>query len=98
MAHRTVHSFTRVGVVALWFVWASPAAFADLTFGAGVGHGPFGGATYANFDNLDLGATGGTSNGVGVSFIPDGQAVQGSYRVIMLRRTCPTATARRLVI
>jgi hypothetical protein len=52
-------------------------AKATLTVSAAVGGAPTG-VNYVNFDNLPLGSTGGTSNGVTVSFTPDGQAVQGS--------------------
>ncbi len=44
---------------------------------ASVGGAPTG-VSYVNFDNLPLGNTGGTSNGITVSFTGDGQAVQGS--------------------
>ncbi len=36
------------------------------------------GVTYANFDNLPLGSLGGVSNGITVSFVPDGQTVTGA--------------------
>jgi len=52
-------------------------AQATLTVSAAVGGAPTG-VNYVNFDNLSLGSAGGTSNGVTVSFTPDGQAVQGS--------------------
>ena len=56
----------------------SPAARAGgLTVSASVGGAPTG-VSYANFDNLPLGAAGGVSDGISVSFTGDGQAVQGS--------------------
>ncbi len=56
---------------------AAGDAHATLTVSAAVGGAPTG-VSYVNFDNLPLGATGGTSGGITVSFTPDGQAVQGS--------------------
>ncbi len=55
-----------------------PATHATLSLSAAVGGGAPTGVSYVNFDNLPLGTDGGTSNGVTVSFTPDGQAVQGS--------------------
>jgi len=52
-------------------------AQATLTVSAAVGGAPAG-VNYVNFNSLPLGSAGGTSNGVTVSFTPDGQAVQGS--------------------
>lgn len=52
-------------------------ARATLTVSAAVGGAPTG-VNYVNFDDLSLGSAGGTSNGVTVSFTPDGEAVQGS--------------------
>jgi len=52
-------------------------ARAGLIVSASVGGAPTG-MSYANFDNLPLGAAGGVSNGITVSFTGDGQAVQGS--------------------
>ncbi len=53
------------------------AAHATLTVSAAVGGAPTG-VNYANFDDLALGSAGGVSDGIGVAFDPDGQAVQGS--------------------
>jgi len=52
-------------------------AHATLTVSAAIGGAPTG-VIYANFDNLPLGSAGGTSDGITVSFDPDGEAVQGS--------------------
>jgi hypothetical protein len=54
-----------------------PAAHATLSWNATVGGAPTV-DSYVNFDSLPLGATGGSSGGIGVSMTPDGQAVQGS--------------------
>jgi hypothetical protein len=59
-------------------VFSATTSQAALTLLSLVGGIPVGADTYVNFDNLPLGNTGGTSNGVGVSFTPDGQTVQGS--------------------
>jgi len=56
---------------------ANAAFIIDATVG-----GAATGVTYANFDNLPLGATGGVSNGVTVTFIPDGQTVTGAVNGI----------------
>jgi hypothetical protein len=52
-------------------------AQANLMVDATVGGAPTG-VNYANFDDLALGSTGGTSGGINVSFTPDGKVVQGS--------------------
>lgn len=54
-----------------------PAAHATLSLNATVGGVPTG-VSYVNFDTLPLGAAGGSSGGIAVSFTPDGQAVSGS--------------------
>jgi hypothetical protein len=54
------------------------SSYAALSFVSVVGGMPVGADTYVNFDSLPLGAAGGSSGGVGVSFGPDGQAVQGA--------------------
>lgn len=51
-------------------------AGAALTYTSGVGASAVSGAHYVTFDNM--GATGGTENGLAVSFTPDGQIVTGS--------------------
>jgi hypothetical protein len=56
---------------------AAGTAQASFIINATVGGAPTG-VTYVNFDNLPLGAAGGVSNGVGVSFVPDGQTVVGA--------------------
>lgn len=56
---------------------AANAANAAFIINATVGGAPTG-VSYANFDNLPLGAIGGTSGGIGVTFIPDGQTVTGA--------------------
>jgi hypothetical protein len=73
MAYRIV----RTWVCALSLVGMSPLARAGITIDALVGGAPTG-VNYANFDGLQLGAAGGMSNGIIVSFGADGQAVQGS--------------------
>ena len=56
---------------------AGPAA-ATVMVSASVGGAPTG-VNYANFDNLALGAAGGTSGGIGVTFLAgNGGTVQGS--------------------
>lgn len=77
MAHRFFGPFVAVGVLGLCLAGPSPAARAGLVIDATVGGAPTG-VDYVNFDGLSLGNAGGTSNGVGVSFTADGQAVQGS--------------------
>ncbi|MHB1208017.1 MAG: Npun_F0296 family exosortase-dependent surface protein [Rhodospirillaceae bacterium] len=53
------------------------SAQASFFISAAVGGAPSG-VSYVNFDNLALGAAGGTSGGVGVSFASDGQVVNGA--------------------
>ena len=77
MAHKILRTYVATGVLSLCFLGMSPVARAGLTISASVGGAPTG-VNYANFDNLPLGAAGGTSNGIAVSFTGDGQAVQGS--------------------
>ncbi len=67
---------TGLALVAGLFAGAT-AAHATLTVSAAVGGAPTG-VNYVNFDDLALGSAGGVSDGVGVAFDPDGQAVQGS--------------------
>jgi hypothetical protein len=57
-------------------VTAVPAQ-AGLIVSSAVGGVPTG-VNYVNFDNLPLGAGGGVSGGITVSFVPDGQAVTGA--------------------
>ena len=86
MARRTVHSIAVFGVLSFVLTWASPVAQADLMVTGSVGGVPSAsGVTYVNFDNLPVGAvngtpnpTGGSSNGITVSFGSDGGPVQGS--------------------
>jgi len=56
---------------------AGPAAHATLSWTATVGGKPTG-TMYASFDSLPLGTTGGSGNGIVVSFALGGEAVQGS--------------------
>ncbi len=57
---------------------ATPASAGIIFVGAAVGGAPTG-ASHENFDLLGLGGGGGNlASGIGVSFTPDGQAVQGS--------------------
>jgi len=64
-------------ICALGITAGTHGAGAALSVTAAVGGAPTG-VGYVNFDDLPLGAGGGSSGGVGVSFTPDGQAVQGS--------------------
>jgi hypothetical protein len=77
MVHRVLRTFVAGGALAACLLGMSPVARAGLTYSASVGGAPTG-VNYVNFDNLTLGATGGISNGITVSFTHDGQAVQGS--------------------
>jgi len=77
MGHGILRKCVAVGVLSLCLLGMSPVARAGLTVSASVGGAPTG-VNYANFDGLPLGATGGTSNGITVSFAGDAQAVQGS--------------------
>ena len=63
-----------VGALALL---GSTAANATLVVSASVGGAPTG-VSYVNFDDLPLGNAGGTTGGVAVSFLPDGQTVSGA--------------------
>jgi hypothetical protein len=66
-----------LGVLGLCLVETNRAAAGNLTVDATVGGTPLGG-TFANFNDLTLGNSGGTSGGIAVSFTGTGQAVQGS--------------------
>ena len=77
MVHRILRTFAAGGLLAACLSGMSPVARAGLTYSASVGGAPTG-VNYVNFDNLPLGATGGISNGITVSFTGDGQAVHGS--------------------
>jgi hypothetical protein len=77
MAHRILRISVAVGGLSLCLAGMSPRAQAGLTMNASLGGAPTG-VNYVNFDNLPLGAAGGVSNGVTVSFDGDGQAVQGA--------------------
>ncbi len=77
MTRRISRSFATIGVLTLCIAGLSPVARAGLVVTASVGGAPTG-LYYANFDKLPLDATGGSSNGIGVSFTGSGQAVQGS--------------------
>jgi hypothetical protein len=77
MTHGIPRSFAALGLLSLCIAGTSPVARAGLVVTASVGGAPTG-LYYANFDNLPLDATGGSSNGIGVSFTGSGQAVQGS--------------------
>lgn len=70
-------SIATLGALALGIGLVPGQANAALIVNPLVGGAPTG-VNYANFDNLPLGAAGGTSGGVGVSFVPDGQAVTGA--------------------
>ena len=77
MADGILRRCAAVGVLGLCLLGMSPIARAGIVVDASVGGAPTG-VNYANFDGLPLGAAGGTSNGIIVSFGGDGQAVQGS--------------------
>jgi hypothetical protein len=77
MVHRVLRTSAAVGALSLCLVGMSSIARAGITIDASVGGAPTG-VNYANFDSLTLGNTGGTSNGITVSFTGDAQAVQGS--------------------
>jgi PEP-CTERM motif len=75
MSFRTFRTYLAIGALSL--AGSSPIARAGITYDATVGGAPTG-VNYANFDGLPLGAAGGISNGITVSFTGDAQAVQGS--------------------
>jgi hypothetical protein len=77
MMYRSVRSFVALGVLFVASTGLNSVAHASLVINSAVGGAPTG-VNYVNFDNLPLGDTGGTSGGVGVSFVSDGEAVQGS--------------------
>ena len=77
MVDRILRTCVAAGVVTLGLSGMSPVVRAGITIDSSVGGAPTG-MSYANFDGLALGTTGGTSNGITVSFGTDGQAVQGS--------------------
>jgi PEP-CTERM motif len=77
MAHKIFRTCVAAGVLSLGLLGMNPVARAGITVDSSVGGAPTG-VSYANFDNLPLGTTGGTSGGIGVSFGTDGQAVVGS--------------------
>jgi hypothetical protein len=77
MTHGILRTCAAIGVLSLCLVGMSPVARAGITISSSVGGAPAG-ANYANFDGVPLGAAGGTSNGITVSFAGDAQAVQGS--------------------
>ncbi len=77
MAYGLLRTCVAIGVLSLSVLVMSPVARAGLLIDSSVGGAPTG-VNYANFDGLPLGATGGVSNGIIVSFTGDGQAVQGS--------------------
>jgi hypothetical protein len=77
MVHSVLRTSAAVGALSLCLVGMSSTARAGITIDASVGGAPTG-VNYANFDTLPLGSTGGTSNGITVSFTGDAQAVQGS--------------------
>jgi hypothetical protein len=66
-----------VSALAIGLSAVSAPAEAVLVWSSAVG-GTATGASYANFDNLALGSAGGTSGGINVSFVPDGQTVTGA--------------------
>jgi hypothetical protein len=77
MKLRTIKAITAASMLALGLGFAAAPANAALITASLVGGVPTG-VNYVNFDNLPLGAAGGTSGGVAVSFVPDGQTVTGA--------------------
>jgi hypothetical protein len=77
MVHRMQRMYLAMVALCLCIVGMSPVARAGIVVDASVGGAPTG-VNYANFDNLPLGATGGVSGGITVSFSTDGQVVNGS--------------------
>jgi hypothetical protein len=77
MADGILRTCVAVGVLSLGLLVMSPVAQAGLNIDSSVGGAPTG-VNYVNFDNLPLGAAGGVSNGIAVSFGGDGQTVVGS--------------------
>jgi hypothetical protein len=77
MTHGILRTCVAVGVLSLCLAGMSPSARAGLVIDSSVGGAPTG-VNYANFDGLPLGASGGVSNGITVSFAGGAQAVQGS--------------------
>lgn len=70
-------SFSSVAAIVLATSVSIGSANAAFIVSPLVGGAPVG-VSYANFDNLPLGAAGGTSGGINVSFVPDGQTVAGA--------------------
>lgn len=68
---------TGLATCAMCLALGAGGANATTTVSSAVGGAPTG-VSYVNFDSLPLGTTGGTSDGIGVAFTPDGQAVQGA--------------------
>jgi hypothetical protein len=77
MTDRFSRWFIVLGALVAASISVSPSAHADVFTNAVVGGAPTG-VNYVNFEDLALGAGGGTSGGIGVSFTSDGQAVQGA--------------------
>ncbi len=77
MNFRVLRAATALTAVVAGLSCAAGAAQASFIINATVG-GAAADVNYANFDNLALGSAGGTSGGVGVSFVPDGQTVVGA--------------------
>src|SRR4029453_2073891 len=74
---RMAQPFIAVSVLGFALFCTASVAYADLTITSVVGGVPTG-VSYRTFNTLPLGAAGGTSGGIGVSFTGDGQAVQGA--------------------
>lgn len=73
-----IHSIYAIAAsVSLCILGMGSTLRADIVVDASVGGAPTG-VSYANFDNLPLGAAGGVSGGITVSFSGTGQAVQGA--------------------
>jgi hypothetical protein len=77
MVHGILRKHVAAGVLSLGLLAMGPSARAGITIDASTGGAPTG-VDYVNFDNLQLGASGGASNGITVSFTGDGQTVLGS--------------------
>ena len=77
MTLRNLKYATALTAMAIGLSCAAGTAQASFIVTASVG-GAATGVNYANFNNLPLGSAGGTSGGIGVSFVPDGQTVAGA--------------------
>jgi hypothetical protein len=77
MIYKPHSIYAIVASISLCFLGTGSTLRADIVVDASVGGAPTG-VSYANFDNLPLGAAGGVSGGITVLFSGNGQAVQGA--------------------